>query len=73
MNVFVGSQIVTPLTRFEDIIAGGNDTLYLTTEWEIDTNKLLLNSASEKGSGPKSNSEADPEPGPEPERKRKPT
>jgi hypothetical protein len=64
MNVFVGSKIVTPLTRFEDIIAGGNHTLHLTTESEIDTNKLT--STSEKGSGPKSN----PETSLEPERKR---
>jgi hypothetical protein len=48
--VFVGSHMVTPLTRFEDIIAGGNDTLHLTIESEIDTNKLLLTSTSDNGS-----------------------
>jgi hypothetical protein len=50
MRVFVGSHMVTPLTRFEDIIAGGNDTLHLTIESEIDTNKLLLTSTSDNGS-----------------------
>jgi hypothetical protein len=37
LNVFAGSRMITPLTRFEDIIAGGNDTLRITSETEIDT------------------------------------
>ncbi|KAL2410572.1 hypothetical protein ABEF91_000561 [Exophiala dermatitidis] len=36
-NVFAGSHMLTPLTKFEDIIRGGNDTLYITRGSTIDT------------------------------------
>ncbi|KIW54605.1 hypothetical protein PV05_06954 [Exophiala xenobiotica] len=36
-NVFAGSHMITPLTKFEDIVKGGNNTLYITREGVIDT------------------------------------
>ncbi|KAJ4519899.1 hypothetical protein HRR75_001760 [Exophiala dermatitidis] len=36
-NVLAGSHIITPLTKFEDIIKDGNSTLYITREGVIDT------------------------------------
>jgi hypothetical protein len=36
-NVFAGSHMITPLTKFEDIIKDGNSTLYITREGVIDT------------------------------------
>ncbi|KAK5188863.1 hypothetical protein LTR96_010867 [Exophiala xenobiotica] len=36
-NVFAGSHMITPLTKFEDIIKDGNSTLYITREGIIDT------------------------------------
>ncbi|KIW30935.1 uncharacterized protein PV07_02626 [Cladophialophora immunda] len=36
-NVFAGSHMITPLTKFEDIIKGGNNTLYISRGKIIDT------------------------------------
>lgn len=36
-NVFIGSYIITLLTKFKDIIKDGNSTLYITREGIIDT------------------------------------
>jgi hypothetical protein len=55
MNVYAGSRMVTVLTKFEDIIADGNDTLFLIDESEIYANEQLPTSASEKGTKPQPN------------------
>jgi len=36
-NVFAGSRIITPLTKFEDIIKDGNNTLCITRDGDVDT------------------------------------
>ncbi|KIW35775.1 uncharacterized protein PV06_11885, partial [Exophiala oligosperma] len=47
-NVFAGSHMITPLTKFEDIIRGGNDTLYIHRGGIIDTHLHPNSPASKK-------------------------